>query len=103
MAPPMPRLNGIRSTAAPAAAARAAVSSLEPSSTTSTSKSGAASWMAEIVAAIASTSLKAGTIARLRLMGSKWVATDVLDNAYAADELRTMGAAAEHKGRGGGH
>ena len=66
MAPPMPTLNGRRSTLAPAADARAAVASVEPSSTTSTSKSGAHWRIAAIVAAIASTSLWAGTMARLR-------------------------------------
>jgi hypothetical protein len=40
-APPIPRLNGSRSTLAPASCAIRAVASVEPSSTTSTSYSGA--------------------------------------------------------------
>src|SRR5207248_8518407 len=56
-------LKGRRMTVAPTARAHSAVASLEPSSTTSTSKSGAHLWIWAIVAAIALASLKAGTIA----------------------------------------
>ena len=51
-------------TLAPAASARAAVASVEPSSTTRTSKSGAAPWISSTVDVIAAASLWAGTIAR---------------------------------------
>ena len=61
-APPMPRLNGSLSTIAPACSAASAVRSVEPSSTTTTSKSGSAAWISPITAAIESSSLSAGMI-----------------------------------------
>ena len=48
MAPPIPRLNGCRTTVAPAASASATVRSVEPSSITTTSKSGASRAIAWI-------------------------------------------------------
>jgi hypothetical protein len=44
---PIPRLNGSRSTRAPACSAHAPVLSVEPSSITSTSSCGAFRWIAE--------------------------------------------------------
>src|SRR2546421_343091 len=59
----MPRLNGSRSTVAPAAAATSAVRSVEPSATTTTSKSGSNARISPITAPIAPSSFSAGTIA----------------------------------------
>ena len=56
-APPMPRLNGSRTTWAPARSASVAVSSVEPSSTTRTSNSGAVRWSVETTSAIVADSL----------------------------------------------
>src|SRR5688572_12457204 len=64
----MPRLNGSRSTRAPARRASTAVSSVEPSSTISTSNSGAWRRRSSIVAVIAPASLYAGTMARALVM-----------------------------------
>src|SRR3954469_905449 len=66
----MPRLNGSLITCAPARAATCAVRSVEPSSTTTTSKSGACVWMSPIVPAIAPASLYAGTMARSLVTGA---------------------------------
>src|SRR5918996_53990 len=65
-APPIPRLNGSRTTCAPAAAARTAVRSTEPSSTTTTSSPGSKAWISRTTPAIAPSSLCAGTIAMRR-------------------------------------
>ena len=65
-APPMPRLNGGRTTAAPAVAARSAVASVEPSSITTTSSSGSKARSSETTPPTAPSSLRAGTIASLR-------------------------------------
>src|SRR5512139_1993695 len=59
-AAPLPLLYGWRMTRAPAASARAAVASVEPSSTTSTSRHGAAWRSIETTPAIASCSFMAG-------------------------------------------
>jgi hypothetical protein len=66
MAPPMPRLKGWRMTTAPWASACAAVVSVEPSSMTTMSKSGAARRMSRMTRATMPDSLKAGTIASFR-------------------------------------
>src|SRR5262245_25078713 len=68
-APPIPRLNGRRTTWAPSSAAAAAVPSVEPSSTTTTSKSGSKARISSITAGTLSSSLNAGTIA-IRLTAS---------------------------------
>src|SRR5215213_3235592 len=62
----MPRLNGSRTTCAPAAAATAAVRSAEPSSTTTTSKAGSKARISRTTPPMAPSSLRAGTIATPR-------------------------------------
>src|SRR4051812_40583042 len=59
----MPRLNGSRSTVAPAAAATSAVRSVEPSATTTISKRGSNARISRITPPIAPSSFSAGTIA----------------------------------------
>src|SRR3954463_2699843 len=61
----MPRLNGWRTTRAPACSAAAAVLSVDPSSTTSTSKSGAARWSRRTTSPTQAASLYDGTTASL--------------------------------------
>src|SRR5712691_9892279 len=63
MAPPMPRLNGRRTTCAPRSAAIPAVRSVEPSSITTMSKPGSRSRISSITRPTVSSSLSAGTIA----------------------------------------
>src|SRR4051794_25042347 len=73
----MPRLKGSRTTVAPAASACCAVSSVEPSSTTRTSKSGAWWRIDSTTAVTVADSLYAGTTARderVVLMGEKALA-----------------------------
>src|SRR2546423_156132 len=60
----MPRLNGSRSTVAPAAAAISGVRSMEPSATTTISKPGSKARMPSITSAIEASSFRAGTIAQ---------------------------------------
>src|SRR5438105_9145177 len=60
----MPRLNGSRSTVAPAAAAISGVRSTEPSATTTISKPGSKARMPSITSAIDASSFRAGTIAQ---------------------------------------
>src|SRR5439155_20939246 len=60
----MPRLNGSRSTVAPAAAAISGVRSTEPSATTTISKPGSKARMPSITSAIEASSFRAGTIAQ---------------------------------------
>src|SRR6202034_2068861 len=67
-APPIPRLNGSRTTVAPARVAAVAVSSVEPSSTTSTSNWGAARLISCTVSPTAPTSFNAGTMAMKPLL-----------------------------------
>src|SRR5688572_24086191 len=67
MAPPTPRLNGSRATIAPAAAARAAVSSAEPSSTTMMSTDGSSPCTSRTTSAIEAASFQAGMMIRTRL------------------------------------
>src|SRR5829696_3503506 len=62
----MPRLNGRLTTAAPAASARAAVTSSEPSSMTTTSRQGSKARSSATTLPTASSSFRAGTIARRR-------------------------------------
>src|SRR4029079_2236744 len=62
----MPRLKGRRTTTAPAATAAFVVSSLDPSSTTTTSIPGSKSWISETTAPIAASSSNAGTTATIR-------------------------------------
>ena len=62
----MPRLNGSRTTRAPAAAATAAVSSVDPSSITSTSQPGASRCSAPTTLPTVAASLYAGTTASRR-------------------------------------
>src|SRR5918996_3549200 len=62
----MPRLNGSRTTWAPAPAATAAVRSVEPSSTTTTSSPGSKARISRTTPPIAPSSLRAGTIATPR-------------------------------------
>src|SRR6266511_474768 len=64
MAPPMPRLNGRRTTYAPRSAATPAVRSVEPSSTTTISKPGSKARISSITRPTVSSSFRAGTIAR---------------------------------------
>src|SRR5918992_1286646 len=63
----MPRLKGRLSTTAPARRASSAVPSVEPSSTTTTSKSGAAARVSWTTPEIDAASLNAGTTAALRM------------------------------------
>src|SRR6267143_366994 len=60
----MPRLNGSRSTVAPAAAATSGVRSTEPSATTTISKPGSKARIPSITSAIDASSFRAGTIAQ---------------------------------------
>src|SRR5215211_8740334 len=62
----MPRLKGSRTTWAPAFAATAAVRSVEPSSTTTTSSAGSKARISRTTPPIASSSFRAGTIATPR-------------------------------------
>ena len=62
-APPIPRLNGWRTTFAPARSATAAVSSVDPSSITITSQCGAWRRSERITSRIVCDSLYAGTTA----------------------------------------
>src|SRR4051794_2063619 len=62
-APPMPRLNGSRTTCAPCSAATSAVRSDEPSDTTTTSRPGSNERNSSTTPPIARSSLYAGTIA----------------------------------------
>src|SRR6185369_4281449 len=89
-AAPFPLLYGCRTTHAPAARAFADVSSVEPSSTTRTSRHGAVERMDETTVPIASASFIAGmTIDTLE--GS---AKQLLDHAVPRDRLREFAASA---------
>src|SRR5579863_317963 len=79
----MPTLKGSETTRAPAAAARAAVASVEPSSITSTSKLSACSRISPTVCAMDPASLNAGTIARCRLMRAGATSGDRGDTLHA--------------------
>src|SRR5689334_15712909 len=71
----MPRLNGSRSTCAPASSATAAVRSTEPSSTTTTSSPGSKARISAITRPTFPASLKAGTIA-IRFMPKSFALTE---------------------------
>src|SRR5262245_10359781 len=89
-AAPFPLLYGCRTTHAPAARALADVSSVEPSSTTRTSRHGAVERREETTVPIASASFIAGmTIDTLE--GS---AKQLLDHAVPRDRLRDLAASA---------
>src|SRR5712691_1104713 len=60
----MPRLNGSRTTTAPAAAATSGVRSVEPSATTTTSKPGSNARISSTTRAIDASSFSAGTTAQ---------------------------------------
>src|SRR5262245_1396835 len=91
IAPPMPRLNGSRSTCAPRSAATPAVRSIEPSSTTTTSKPGSNSRISSITRPTVSSSFSAGTIA-MRWSSPSWSATGA-HRRTQADELEDLARA----------
>src|SRR5206468_4911565 len=88
MAPPIPRLNGSRSTWAPRSAATPAVRSVDPSSTTTTSKPGSKSRISSITRPTVTSSFSAGTMA-MRFSSSSCSVTGA-HRRTQADELEDL-------------
>src|SRR6478609_12087203 len=99
MAPPTPRLNGSRTTWAPALRATAAVPSPDPSSTTRMSRSGWDALTSAMVPAMAPASFHAGMTTRMRWSGRPDMGGTLVGGALVTSSGR--GHARPYGDRGG--